>query len=80
MPIADRNSATAPKLSERITGERRLTRDFSIRASIVWMSNTGSSRSICDSTPRTPLVSVTGSPAVFRANVKPRDVSCAIGK
>ena len=35
MPIAERNSATAPKLSESSTGERRLTSDFSIRASIV---------------------------------------------
>ena len=38
MPIADRNSATAPKLSDSSTGDFRLTSDFSIRASIVWMS------------------------------------------
>ena len=46
MPIADRNSATAPKLSDSSTGDRRVTSDFSISSSIVLVLKTGSSRSI----------------------------------
>jgi hypothetical protein len=75
MPIADRKSATAPKLSDSSTGERRVTSDFSISSSMVSVLNTGSSRSMPLIAARTAFESACGSPAVFTAKTRPRDAS-----